>query len=271
MLAPWVLSFFPPHRVYVEPFGGAASVLLRKPRSKVEIYNDLDDQVVNVFRVMQDSRTAGELAALLQVTPFARQEYNLSFEPCSSPVERARRTIIRSFMGHAGDSLHAVSKSGFRSRSLNADTHRNGALDWANYPAHIASFVERLQGVIIEQKKALAVLEVYDAEDTLFYVDPPYLLGARGGSEREKQRRRQRYDFEMSDEEHVELCRHLAGLKGMVILSGYPNSIYDLELGAGWETRSAGAFADGGRGRTEMLWINEAVVANQRRQVEMPI
>src|SRR4051812_49100283 len=96
-LAPWIISQFPPHRIYVEPFGGGASVLLRKDRSYGEIYNDLDTEVVNVFRVLQ--RHPRRLKRMLEVTPFARDEWELAYVRVKDPVERARRAIIRSFMG----------------------------------------------------------------------------------------------------------------------------------------------------------------------------
>ena len=74
-LAPWIIEHFPPHRVYVEPFGGAASVLLRKPRSYAEVYNDRWSDVVNVFRVLRDPVRAAALKRLIALTPFARDEF----------------------------------------------------------------------------------------------------------------------------------------------------------------------------------------------------
>ena len=92
-LAPWLQLFFPAHRVYVEPFGGGASVLLRKPRSYGEVYNDLDAEVVNVFRMLRDR--GPELHNLLTLTPFARAEFKLAYETSADPLEQARRTIAR--------------------------------------------------------------------------------------------------------------------------------------------------------------------------------
>jgi len=96
-LAPWILSHFPQHRCYVEPFGGGASVLLRKPRSYAEVYNDLSGEIVNLFRVACDR--GDELVRACELTPFARDEFIETWKPSPDPLEQARRTIARSFMG----------------------------------------------------------------------------------------------------------------------------------------------------------------------------
>lgn len=91
MLAPWIIQHFPPHQIYVEPFGGAASVLLRKPRVHAEIYNDLDGDVVNLFRVLRDPQAAADLIDRIALTPYSRAEFVASYEPTAEPVEWARR------------------------------------------------------------------------------------------------------------------------------------------------------------------------------------
>lgn len=98
-LAPWIIDHLPAHRIYVEPLGGAASVLLRKPRSYAEIYNDLDDEVVTFFEVLRDPGQSAELQQRLRLTPFARAEFEAAYEPAGDPVERSRRLLIQSFMG----------------------------------------------------------------------------------------------------------------------------------------------------------------------------
>src|SRR3990172_7190485 len=149
-LAPWIISHFPAHRIYVEPFGGAASVLMRKPRSYGEIYNDIDSAVVNVFRVLRDPQTAAELERLLRLTPFARDEFMRAREHAEDPIEDARRTIVLSFMAYSSDGINTGHHTGFR-----PDLKRSGstpAHDWVNYHDQIARFTVRLQGVVIENR-----------------------------------------------------------------------------------------------------------------------
>ena len=71
LCAEWIISHFPPHRAYCEPCGGAAAVLLNKPRAELETYNDLDGGIVNFFRVVRDH--APELTRRLNLSPWSRE------------------------------------------------------------------------------------------------------------------------------------------------------------------------------------------------------
>lgn len=243
-LAPWIIGHFPKHRVYVEPFGGAASVLLRKPRSYAEVYNDLDGDVVNLFKVLR-SEAGPALVDLLRLTPFARDEFALGYESAAEPVERARRLIVRSFMGFGSNSHARV--TGFRANSNRSGT--TPARDWTNFPDCLAEVIERFAGVVVENKDAKAVMAQHDAPGTLHYVDPPYVLSTRSDMSKD-------YAVEMSDAEHETLLAFLGGLSGMVVLSGYGCPLYDKAL-AGWN-KTERALADGARKRTECLWLNKA-------------
>lgn len=252
-LAPWIISHFPPHRVYVEPFGGAASVLIRKPQSYAEVYNDLDGDVVNLFRVLRSER-ADELVQSIALTPFAREEFQLSYEPSDDAVESARRLIVRSFMGFGSNGHNARRKTGFRANSNKSGT--TPARDWANYPDALAAMLERLRGVVIENRDACEVMAAHDGVETLHYVDPPYLPETRslknpydlkyaGGM----------YAHEMDRGDHERLLESLLRLEGAVVLSGYPSPVYDEAL-KGWHRIDRAAHADGARDRIEVLWVN---------------
>lgn len=253
-LAPWIISQLRTHRIYVEPFGGAGSVLVRKPRSYAEVYNDLDGEVVNLFRVLRDKAHADELCRVLLLTPFAREEFLESYEPSSDSLEQARRLVIRCFMGFGSNSHNSVQRSGFRSNS-----NRSGstpAHDWANWPLCMGAIVERLRGVVIENRKATEVIAHHDSPETLFYVDPPYPWHTRQGIG--AGRKNHAYRHEMTDEQHRELANSLHQVEGMVVISGYPCEMYDAELYPEWNRCERKAYADGARERIEVLWMNDA-------------
>lgn len=240
-LADWIIAHLPGHRVYVEPFGGAASVLLKKPRSYCEVYNDLDGEVVNLFRV---ARTQGEqLRELLELTPFARDEFVLSYEHTDDPLERARRTVVRSFMGFASNAHHKP--TGFRANSSRTGTVP--AHDWRNYPMAFAATIERLRGVVIENRDATAVMQAHDADETVHYVDPPYVASTRdGGAD---------YRHELSDSDHIQLAETLHKLRGAVVLSGYRCDLYD-DLYRDWRRVEKATHASSAAPRTECLWLS---------------
>lgn len=253
-LAPWIIQHFPKHRVYVEPFGGAASVLFRKPRSYGEVYNDLDGDVVNLFRVLRDPDCAAELERRLRLTPFARTEHADAYTVATDPIERARQLVILSLMGFGSNGHNRQRKTGFRSNSNRSGT--TPAHDWANYPDRLGDIVSRIRGVVIESRPALDVMRQHDSAGTLHYVDPPYLPETRSGLMHSPSC----YAHEMSAEDHTDLLIGIREIVGMVVLSGYPSEIYDDAL-LGWLKIECDALADGASPRTEVLWLNRACVA----------
>ena len=252
-MASWVLEHFPPHKCYVEPFGGAAGVLIQKPRSYAEVYNDLDGDIVNLFRVLQGEHSSQRLIELLTLTPYARAEFELAWQPVEDPVERARRLIIRAQMGF-GSAGASKAITGFRidtARAYGTAQHL-----WQRYPEHLAIVCQRLAGVLIENRPATEVVLAHDAADTLHYIDPPYMHDTRvRGAQKGRY-----YRHELSDREHAELLATLKTLRGMVVVSGYPSDLYKTELDT-WTMNTTSARISAGRGgstRQECLWLNPA-------------
>jgi DNA adenine methylase len=257
-IADWVIQHFPPHECYVEPFGGAAGVLLRKPRSYAEVYNDMDGDVVNFFRVLRDPEQRRRLEDACMLTPYAREEFELSWEPACDPVERARRTAIRAQMGF-GSAGATKGCTGLRT-----DTKRRYSTaqqDWLSYPPALSAAGERFGGVLIENRPAIDVMQQHDGLNTLHFVDPPYVHATR------VMRKQGGYRHEMTDEDHEDLVSALRALQGMVVLCGYENDLYASAL-ADWDMHTTVARISGGRGgatRTEVLWINPACTAGLAR------
>jgi len=259
LLAPWIIGHFPSHRTYVEPYGGGASVLMRKPRSYSEVYNDAWGDVVNVFRVLRDS--GEELTELLTLTPFSRDEFMLTSERSDDPLEQARRTIFRSIAGFGSAAVNGKYATGFRANSARSGT--TPAHDWMNYPNHIKSFVTRLRGVVIENTDAWAVMLQHDSDVTLHYVDPPYMHEARN-----MKRGNAAYEMEMTLEDHEILLNRLQELAGAVIVSGYRTELYDDKLST-WSRVDKAAKADGARDRIESLWLNPAAGRHGQQRLDI--
>ena len=252
-LAPWIMQFFPEHQTYVEPFGGAAGVLLQKPRSYAEVYNDIDGEIVNFFRVLRVPEMRQQLVELVSLTPYARAEYEQAWEETDDPIERARRVAIRAQMGFglAGATKGAT---GFRIDTKRA--YRTAQHLWTEYPEAIAAAGRRFQDVLVENRPAIDIMLQHDRVDTLHFVDPPYVLSTRvlqaNGTGY--------YRHEMTDSDHLDLLRALLELEGMVVISGYDSELYRDRL-SGWETFQTTSRISAGRGtalRTETVWINPA-------------
>lgn len=253
-IAPQIIASFPEHQIYVEPFGGAASVLLRKPRSYAEIYNDLNGEVVGLFRVLRGERSTNLIDAI-RLTPFAREEFEESYASTDDPIEAARRLVVRSFMGFGADGVLATSRTGFRDGVKRS--HTTPAHDWAGMPHVLAAVAARFTGVVIENRPAIEVMRKHDGSSVLHYVDPPYMPNVRSQKARRGGTLYHAYSHEMTENDHAELLDVLNGLIGAVVISGYATPLYDRIL-AGWRRTEHAAMADGARFRTEILWRKPA-------------
>ncbi|QGU16417.1 DNA adenine methylase [Leclercia sp. 119287] len=254
-LASWIIPQMPEHVCYVEPFGGAAGVLLQKPRSYAEVYNDLDGEVVNLFRVLRDAEMNQRLQDACMLTPYSRDEFCAAREATDEPIERARRMVVRASMGF-GSAAGIGGNSGFRSDSKRK--YATAAHLWERYPENLAAVCQRLQGVIIENKDALTVMRAHDAETTLHYIDPAYVPETRVQGNRY-------YSHEMTVEEHEQLLAVARTMTGMVMISGYDSDVYN-DMLAGWQKMEKSSRISAGRGtkiRTECMWLNPAAQQKQ--------
>lgn len=251
-LASWILSCFPPHVCYVEPFGGGGSVLLQKQPSFVEVYNDLSGDVVNFFRVLRER--GDELRRAIELTPYARAEFLAAQEPTDDPLEAARRFYVWSWQGRGRAGVQEPGGWRFIATAARGTTVTG---DWNN-TAHLAEIVSRLKLVQIECGEAETVIQRYDTPDTLFYVDPPYVASTRGARWGNSA-----YTHEMTDDDHERLAGLLHTVRGMVILSGYPSDLYN-RLYADWRAIHRRQATDNGtKEAVEVLWLSPALVARR--------
>lgn len=253
-LAPQIVERLPPHGLYLEPFGGSAAVLAHKPRCNTEIWNDLDGEVVNLFRVMRDETAARRLIDLVAMTPYARAEHELSYEPTDEPIERARRLLVRSHMGHGNNGSQVSLKNGWRVDGVKNSNDVAG--QWADFPAALKIWLERLRGVQLERRPALDLIRKYSVAGALHYLDPPYVPETRSASVRWSTGKCA-YAHEMAVADHQQLLETILASPAMIVLSGYASALYDEAL-SGWTRVEIKARAHGNRPRVEVLWINRA-------------
>jgi DNA adenine methylase len=250
-LADWIINYFPGHTCYCEPFGGGANIILQKPPAFIEVYNDLNSDVVNFFRVLRER--GNEFIRAIELTPYARDEYELVYEPISDPFERARRLYMQSWMERGGYRANGKN-SGWRWMNSDARGTRSVVHDWNNI-GHLEAIVNRLKQITIENDGALEVIERYDTPETLFYLDPPYVQ-----STREQRWSLTAYAYEMSDDDHRRLADTLSRIKGMAIVSGYPSSLYT-EIFAGWQMVTTESAANNqSAAKVEALWLSPRTV-----------
>jgi DNA adenine methylase len=215
----WLLPLLPTCHHYCEPFAGSGAVLLNREPSLVETYNDLDGEVVHFFRVLRDEGEA--LVRAIGLTPFSREEFSIAcaLDPKVTSLERARRFYVRARQVRTG-----LAQTASLGRWANCkNTSRAGMSGvvsrWLGAVEDLPIIAQRLLRVQIENRPAIQVIRLYDAPDTLFYCDPPYVHRTRGDS--------RAYGHEMTDGQHEELAKALNDVAGKVAFSNYPCGLMD--------------------------------------------
>jgi DNA adenine methylase len=248
-LAPQIIAEFPEHRCYVETHIGGAAVMLAKPPSAVEVMNDIDDGLVNWYRVLRNDRE--ELVRRLKLTPYARVEWEDCRRTCDDDklddVERARRYYVNICQSYSGTAT-----------SFSRSHTKPQAAYWRDRIDRIDEVADRLRNVVVEHMDAVELVKRYDDKKTCFYVDPPYPHECRTKTSQAK------YRHEMSDEDHEQLLDCLNDVNGKVLLSGYECKLYQKGLKGWrvcWKHRVACTSATtlnkrNAHHRVEVLWAN---------------
>lgn len=248
------LDFILPHLPtdafhFCDVFGGSAAVLINREPAPVETYNDLDSELVNFFEVLRTH--SKQLIKAISLTPFSREELVRACtpEPRLGKVERARRFFVRARQTRTG--LAQTSSEGRWAHCvLTSRAGMAGAVSrWLGSIDGLPEIVQRLQRVQIENAPALEIIERFDTDKTLFYLDPPYVHASRGD--------RSAYGHEMADSDHRELAYLLQSINGRAVISGYRSSLYD-QLFHDWNRIDAPVKTiNSSKGeRQESLWLN---------------
>lgn len=241
-IANWIISFFPEHHSYLEPFSGSAAVLMNKPRSNIETINDLDGNVVNLFEWIK--RDPEKLAHEIYWTPYARQVYDSTYDTVpEDSLQRAVNFYIRLNMGYGFRTNNQ--KVGWKN-DIQGRERAYAATDWCNLPKKIMQAAERLRGVQIENRPAVELIQRFNYPNVLIYADPPYVLSTRHGKQ---------YKCEMDDGQQEELLDVLLEHKGPVLISGYESDLYNTKL-RNWHIEETVCYSQVCSKKREILWMN---------------
>jgi len=269
-IAQKIIKILPPHNAWVEGFCGSAALTLSKKPVPIEVINDRDKQIVNLFSQLRDNADA--LCRAVELTPYALDEFLLARdyvakgEPVTlDPLEQARRFLVATMMTVNGT---IGTRSGWSYSQSYARGGREARVNrWYNLPKRLESVVERLRGVRVENRDARELVDMFGGRPaTLMYLDPPYFT-----------KRNHRYLIDAPEEEfHRTLLEKSLKARCMILISGYQNQLYDelLTSKSGWENVKIETTTRNTKGkdfsRTEILWMNP-VFLKAKKSGKLPL
>jgi DNA adenine methylase len=211
------LPLIPEHKTYVEVFAGGAALFFAKERSPIEVINDLDSGLTNLYNVLKDKEKFERFQILVELSPYSRKEYfayRANWKDCEDDVEQAARYFVVARQCFSGNLKGGWSKDiDGGSRGMSKAVAR-----YLSAVERLPEVHRRLRGVQVEELDFRKIIQEYDRPSTFFYLDPPYVTSTR--------RAKDVYHHEMTDEDHDDMIELLLGIKGKAMLSGYANPIY---------------------------------------------
>lgn len=242
-IAKYLLEIIPKHNLYIEPFFGGGNMFFSKPPSKMEIINDLSDNIFSLYKIIADENKYKQLQHRLELTPYHakfRDDYKQKLNEKLTIEDRAFYYLYVNRTSFNG-------VGGFSCTKLVRNNMIRSVSDYLSLIPHLEEIHNRLRNAVVENKDALELIQKYDDNDVFFYLDPPYVQSTR--------RSNQKYMIEMSDEDHERMINLILKSKAKIMLSGYDNEIYNKLVENEWnrlELESPNSCSDA----TEFVWIN---------------
>lgn len=213
-----ILPLIPEHLQYIEPYCGSGAIFFSKTRSKIEVLNDINSDIVNFFRVLQNEELAEKLVEKLVFTPYSYEEFKLAgsivYGEEEDLVLRAWGWFVLYNQGFGGTGDR---NSWGKTKTLVSRNISDNVNSWRGRLKLLEFWMDRLQSVQIEHRDALECIQYWDTPTSFFYLDPPYVRSTR---------KKTLYTHETNDAHHQRLVDILLSLKGRFVLSGYWNDLY---------------------------------------------
>jgi len=252
-LCNWVIDNFPDQYedlTYCEPFCAGASVFLNKEPSKSEVIGDIDGGVVCVFKSLRDEPK--EFITRIKRTRYTERAFKMAQNRSEEEFDDYLDHGVNEYV------LRRMSRGGLKKAFAWSDRKRGGKPGdlnaWQTMFDQLPIIAERVKSASVLNKNFIDVFKVWDEEDTLFYLDPPYLHSTRTeGAEN-------LYEHEMTVEDHLALLHLAKNARGKVVISGYSSPLYNRNL-KDWRVKrksmaNHSSQAKVKKRRVEVLWLN---------------
>ncbi len=246
------LRLFPPHRHFVDVFGGSGAVILNKPPSQVETFNDVDRHIFNLFTLLQDDSLRARLIERLELTHGANYDFfveaiNTLKQPSPTPLDAAWAFLVASWQSKSQINPALLHDSDWRISGENSKVNRR----FIGLPKVIEFVARRFKYVEIAHWDWRRVISQFDSPSTFGFYDPPYFPTAN---------KRKYYAAQMSEGDHTELLETLQHVKGYALLCGYSSPLYERHL-AHWRrlefpVKAVATVSGTKPDRIEIVWLN---------------